>query len=109
MDPMTLQLPSAGRGHGAASAPAVVAADAGYLSARRLATLLWALCVVTAVPTLVLLVIGPGRVLTSDIFAGLGGVSFLVLALTFASVGVIVARRMPETRIGWIFCFTGLA
>ena len=53
--------------------------------------------------------IGPGRVLPSDIFSGVGGASFLILALTFASVGAIVARRVPENRIGWIFLFTGLA
>jgi signal transduction histidine kinase len=78
------------------------------VSARRLATFLWALCLVLAVPTLVLLAIGPGRVLPSDIFAGLGGGSFLILALTFASVGVVIARRVPENRIGWVFCLTGL-
>ena len=78
------------------------------MSARRLATRAWALSLVTAVPTLVLLAIGPGRVLPSDIFAGVGGGSFLILALTFASVGVIIARRVPENRIGWVFCLTGL-
>jgi signal transduction histidine kinase len=76
---------------------------------RLIAALAWGLCVVIAVATLVLLVIGPGRVLSSDIFSGVGGASFLILALTFASVGVLVARRVPENRIGWIFLFTGLA
>jgi signal transduction histidine kinase len=38
-----------------------------------------------------------------------GGASFLILALTFASVGAIVARRVPENRIGWIFLLTGVA
>src|SRR5213076_498363 len=70
---------------------------------------MWALCVVMAVATLVFLVIGPGRTLPSDIFSGVGGVSFLILALTFASVGGIVGRRVPEDRIGWIFCITGVA
>jgi signal transduction histidine kinase len=64
---------------------------------------------VIAVATLVLLAIGPGRIPPSDIFSGIGGVSFLILALTFASVGAIVARRVPENRIGWIFLLTGLA
>jgi hypothetical protein len=79
------------------------------VTAARLAWGLWALCVLIAVPTLVLVAIGPGRVLPSDIFAGLGGVAFLILALTFASVGAIVASRRPENTIGWIFCLVGLA
>ena len=79
------------------------------MTARRVAALIWGLCVVFGVATLVLLIIGPGRVLPSDIFSGVGGLSFLILALTFASVGAIVARRVPENRIGWIFLLTGLA
>lgn len=82
----------------------------GYATARRVtAVLVWALCAVFAIATVVLLVIGPGRVLPSDIFSGLGGASFLILALAFSSVGALVARRVPENRIGWIFVFTGLA
>ena len=79
------------------------------MTARRVAALIWGLCVVFGVATLVLLMIGPGRVLPSDIFSGVGGLSFLILALTFASVGAIVARRVPENWIGWIFLLTGLA
>jgi signal transduction histidine kinase len=86
-----------------------LAAEGGRVNARRVAALVWGLCVVIAVATLVLLGIGPGRVLPSDIFSGVGGVSFLILALTFASVGAIVARRVPENRIGWIFLLTGIA
>ena len=79
------------------------------MNARRAAPLMWGLCIVLAAATLVLLVIGPGRVLPSDIFSGEGGASFVLLALTFASVGALVARRVPENRIGWIFLVTGLA
>src|ERR671935_98869 len=75
----------------------------------RLPMVCWASCAVMAVPTVVLLLIGPGRSVPSDIFSGVGGLAFLALALTFASVGAIVASRVPGNRIGWILCFTGLA
>lgn len=78
---------------------------------RRSAALMWLACVVLAVPTAVLLAIGPSSILAtqpSDIFAGIGGAAFLLLALTFASVGAIVAWRVPGNPIGWIFCVTGL-
>ena len=97
------------RGDSGASAQVGRAARGGQLTARRVATLIWALCLVIALATFVLLAIGPGRVLPSDIFSGVGGVSFLVLAMTFASVGALVARRVPENGIGWIFLLTGLA
>ena len=79
------------------------------MTARRVAALIWVLCAAFGVASLVLLAIGPGRVPPSDIFSGVGGASFLILALTFAAVGAIVARRVPENRIGWIFLGTGLA
>jgi signal transduction histidine kinase len=94
---------------GAAAGDAAVAAGGGRVIARRVAALIWVLCVVFEVASLVLLAIGPGRVLPSDIFSGVGGASFLILALTFASVGAIVARRVPENGIGWIFLGAGLA
>jgi signal transduction histidine kinase len=93
---------------GAASSRAVPAAGR-YATARGVAALAWVLCVVLGAATLALLVIGPGRVLPSDVFAGMGGASFLIVALTFASVGALVARRVPENGIGWIFLFAGLA
>jgi signal transduction histidine kinase len=79
------------------------------VGARRLAVAIWGLCVVLALATSVLLAIGPDRADSADIFAGVGGLSFLVLGLTFALVGWIVAVRVPENRIGWIFSLTGLA
>ena len=81
------------------------------VTASRAAVLMWLACVVLAIPTAVLLAIGASDIRAtqpSDIFAGLGGWAFLLLALTFASVGVIVARRVPDNRIGAIFCLTGL-
>jgi hypothetical protein len=77
----------------------------------RLAVVLWGACVVLAVPTVILLVLAPGGLspdVDTDIFAGLGGGAFLVLGLTYASVGAIVTVRASAHRIGWVFCVTGL-
>ena len=97
------------RRESAAAAQEGRAIRGGWLTARRVATLTWGLCLVIGLAALVLLAIGPGRVLPSDIFSGVGGVSFLVLAMTFASVGGLVARRVPENRIGWILLLSGVA
>jgi len=75
---------------------------------RRLAPIAWALCVAIAVVSAVLLALGPGRQLPGDVFAGAGGASFLILSLTFGGVGALVAWRMPQNRIGWIFCVIGV-
>ena len=101
--------PRGDRGDSAASARVGRAGRGGQLNARWIAALIWGMCVVIGIAALVLLAIGPGRALPSDIFSGMGGLSFLVLAMTFASVGALVARRVPENTIGWIFLLTGFA
>ena len=40
------------------------------VTARRWAVLMWALCVATAVPTVVLLAVGPSATLPSELFRG---------------------------------------
>jgi hypothetical protein len=81
------------------------------MTTRRLAALIWGVCVVLAVGTLVLLVIGAGEHTPADgsTFDGWGGLSFVVASLAFATVGAMVATRVPENPIGWIFCLTGVA
>jgi signal transduction histidine kinase len=78
------------------------------VKSRRVAALAWALCAVMAVASAVLLVLGPGRPVRDDVFGGVGGASFLLLSLAFGTVGAIVAARVPDNRIGWLFCIVGL-
>jgi hypothetical protein len=78
------------------------------VSASRIAPWALPLCVVIAAASVVLLAVGPEQPAEADIFAGVGGASFLVLSLTFASVGAMVAARVPDNRIGWVFCAIGV-
>jgi hypothetical protein len=81
------------------------------MTTRRLAALIWGVCLVLGVGTLVLLVIGAGEHTKADgsTFDGWGGVSFVAASLAFATVGAMVATRVPGNPIGWIFCLTGVA
>jgi signal transduction histidine kinase len=78
------------------------------LRLRRLPALALGTCAAMAPVTLVLLVLGPGVPVQDDFFGGLGGASFVVLSLAYATVGALVASRVPGNRIGWIFCVSGL-
>jgi hypothetical protein len=81
----------------------------GIVNARRAAALAWGVSAVAALPTLVLLAIGAADSTPGDSFGlgGYGGLSFVVASLAFASVGALVAARVPQSPIGWIFCLTG--
>ena len=81
------------------------------MTTRRLAALIWGFCLALAAGTLVLLVIGAGEHTAADgsTFDGWAGLSFVVASLAFATVGAMIATRVPENPIGWIFCLTGVA
>jgi signal transduction histidine kinase len=78
------------------------------VNSGRVAALVWALCAAMAAASAVFLLLGPARPAPDDVFGGVGGASFVVLSLTLATVGALVAARTPANRIGWVFCATGL-
>jgi signal transduction histidine kinase len=61
-----------------------------------------------AVASAVFLLLGPAQPAPDDVFGGVGGASFVVLSLTLATIGALVAGRAPANRIGWVFCATGV-
>ena len=76
---------------------------------QRVAWASWGICVVLALPTLLLLALGAGKHTPADEFglSGLGGLAFLVATLAFATTGALIASRVGENPIGWIFCLIG--
>jgi hypothetical protein len=80
------------------------------MTTRRLAALTWGVCLALAVGTLVLLALGAGEHTPADgsTFEGWAGLSFVAASLAFGSVGAMIAARVPENPIGWIFCLAGV-
>ena len=78
------------------------------MNGRRASALFWGLTVLIAAAAAVFLVLGPGRPLPNDLFGGVAGAAFLVLALAYGTVGAVIAFRLPGHRIGWLFSLIGL-
>jgi hypothetical protein len=78
--------------------------------AHRVAWALAGLDAVLALPTAVLLALGAGRSSPADEFGltGFGGLGLLVASLTFATIGALIASRLPGNGVGWIFCAIGV-
>lgn len=76
-------------------------------STRRLAWSLWGTAMAIAVLALVFLILGWSSPPPAGQFAfrGFG----ILLAVSFGTVGALIASRHPQNAIGWIFCGMGLA
>jgi hypothetical protein len=77
--------------------------------AEEQAVKLWLATVAVALVTCVLLVLGASHATPADDFglSGLGGASFVVASLAFATLGALVRARVPGNRIGPLFCLIG--
>jgi hypothetical protein len=78
--------------------------------AEERAVKVWLTTVAVALVTSGLLFVDALHATPADDFvlSGFGGVSFVVASLAFATVGTLVAARVPGNRIGPIFCVMGL-
>jgi signal transduction histidine kinase len=77
-------------------------------SVRPAVGLLLGVTVAVAAAAAVFLVLGPGRPLPQDLFGGVGGAAFLVLSLSYATVGALITSRLPGHLVGWLFAVIGL-
>jgi signal transduction histidine kinase len=77
------------------------------MNGRRFSALSFALTLLMAAAAVVFLVLGPGRPLPNDLFGGVAGAAFLVLALAYGTVGAVIGFRLPDHRIGWLFSLIG--
>ena len=81
------------------------------MTTRTVAFASWVVCVVATLAALVFLAMGIGRTTPGDDFVlgGWGGLAFAFAALAFGTVGALVANRIPDNRVGWLFCVIGVA
>jgi signal transduction histidine kinase len=77
-------------------------------SVRPAVALVWGLTVAVAAAAAVFLVLGPGQPVPEDLFGGIGGAAWLMLGLTFATVGALIVSRLPRHAVGWLFTGLGL-
>ena len=69
---------------------------------------LWALTALAAAGSIVLIALDWNRTLAGDLFGGVGGIAFSILGVAFATVGAMVASRVPRNAVGWILIAIGV-
>ena len=81
------------------------------MTARRLTFASWVVCVAASLAALVLIALGVGESTPGDgfVIGGWGGLAFAFAAFAFGTVGALIANRLPDNRVGWVFCVIGVA
>ena len=76
--------------------------------ARFGVAVVWAIAVMAAIGSVVLLAMSWDRALTDDVFSGFGGLSFAAMSIAFASTGAIITTRVVDNAVGRLFLLIGL-
>ena len=75
--------------------------------ARFAVAVVWAISVMAAIGSVVLLAMSWDRVLADDLFSGFGGLSFAAMSVAFASTGVRIMARVVDNAVGRLFLLIG--
>ena len=81
------------------------------MTPRHVAFASWVVCVLASLGALVFLALGVRQSTPGDDFVigGWGGLAFAFAALAFGTVGALVSSRLPDNRVGWVFCAIDVA
>ena len=81
------------------------------MTTRRVTFASWVVCVSATLASLVFLAMGIGQSTPGDgfVIGAWGGLAFAFAALAFGTVGALVSNRLPDNRVGWVFCIIGVA
>src|ERR687893_579718 len=78
------------------------------MSARAAATVAWSLCVLSLTLTALSLLLLALSFFRPDVPINYYWLETTVIAASYSTVGAVVAPRLRESPIGWLFCAIGL-